>query len=237
MPMPPMDRFFDSPKKTPLADMIPGASDKATVISVDQGSANWFAARLGIPTASRIGDIVTTRGEPCKGTGRTTLMHTLVCERLTRVPEMGHSTAAMERGSELEPKARRWYEFESGADVQQVGFIKHADGYGASPDGLMIEVGTGKGLEIKCPMHRGMIAAILSERPPSGYIGQIQFSMWVTGLQSWDLLVYTPEAEIPNRIWTIGADEKLHKAYAELVPAFCAELDALEKHLRDMANK
>ena len=42
----------------------------------------------------------------------------------------------------------------------------------------------------------------------------------------WDFVLFTPEPEIPNAIWTIEADETIQKALDEAVPAFCKEVSA-----------
>ena len=227
--------LFDPPELTPLTDICPGARKSALCAgATEQGSGQWFELRMGIPTASEISNVVTSRGEPCNGEARKTYMAGLVGERLTRTIDVDHSTPAMERGKALEPKARAWYELETGRDVREVGFVYQdkARRWGGSPDGLCGE----RGIEIKCPQRAQMIKTLLAgDKIPAKYIGQVQFLMFITGLSVWDFLVWTPEPQIPNRIWTVEADAKLHAAYAEHLTPFCDDLATMENHLRRLA--
>jgi len=138
----------------------------------------------------------------------------------------------MERGTLLEPKARNWYAFENGATVQQVGFVYHdaSKRWGISPDGLCAPTG---GLEIKCLMSASIIRDLIANACPADYIPQTQFQMWVCGLEWLDYMNWTPDDRIPNLVVRCYPDEELHKAYAEHVPAFCDELDAMEKRIRE----
>ena len=84
-----------------------------TVIDAQQGSVEWFEARLGRPTASRAEAVMQRRkkgpnaGEPLKA--RADYAYELVAERLCGLaPEM-KPTAAMQRGLHLEPIVRDLY--------------------------------------------------------------------------------------------------------------------------------
>ena len=224
------DPFAPTEYKT-LADVgVKGGNPLARVAMCEQGTAEWFAERLGILTASHADMVVTSTGKRCTSQTRTSYMYGLIGERLTRNIEMQHSTPAMERGVNLEPRAREWYEFTTGRDVAQVGFVHRDAGMkcGCSPDGLC----AGRMIEIKCLMRRGHIAALLRGRVPTAHIAQVQFQLWVAGLALCDFVLYTPEPEIPSMIWTVAADPDLHAAYSEAVPEFCAELDVMEEKLR-----
>ena len=206
-----------------------------TIIDCTQGGEAWHHARLGIPTASRFADIVTPGGKATKNAGRQTYLCQLLGERLTRQLMSNYVTPAMMRGTELEPQARAWYSLETGQEVKQVGFCTLAgDGWtcGASPDGLC----EGGGVEIKCPMPHTIIGQLLQDEPPEDYALQVQGNMWVCGLLRWDLVLYSGTSGLPNRIFQIAADAKLHAAFAEHIPAFCAELAAAEARLIAMGG-
>jgi len=225
--------LFDPVELKPLRDLCPDASTSALVTAgVDQYTQDWWTLRLGTPSASSIDNVVTNTGKKSAGAARKTYLCGLVAERLTRTVEMNHSTPAMERGSNLEPKARAWYEIDAGRDVLEVGFIFRDEkkDCGCSPDGICAD----RGLELKCPMRKQMINILLGEDVPTGYLGQCQFSMWVTGLPAWDFAVYTPEPEIPNRRWTIERDEKMMQAYTDYVPAFIAEIGEAVARVKEM---
>lgn len=59
-----------------------------------QGTPEWFAARLGKVTASRVADVI-ARTKTGYSTSRTNYLAQLVAERLTGTVEDGYSNAAM----------------------------------------------------------------------------------------------------------------------------------------------
>ena len=76
---------------------------------MEQGSEEWFAARCGKVTASRVQDIIAkTKSGP--SASRANYMAELVAERLTGESSKGFSNAAMQWGTETEPQARLAYE-------------------------------------------------------------------------------------------------------------------------------
>lgn len=237
--------LFDVEEKTLAEIGVKGGNPLAVAVMCEQEGSVWFGARAGIPTASNAALIVTSKGEPAKGQSRQSYLHSLVAERLLGATEMGHSNAAMERGTNLEPRARAWYQFQSGESVltgfekpnvsglfQRVGFIYRDKDKrcGCSPDGLTET----RMPEIKCPMHKGMIGTLINGKVPTTYIPQIQMQLWVCGMDVADFVMYTPEPEIRSVIWPVEKDDKVHAALTEHVARFCAELDAAEKQMRDM---
>ncbi|STV12655.1 putative phage-like protein [Klebsiella pneumoniae subsp. ozaenae] len=73
-----------------------------------QRSPEWFAARCGKVTASRLADVM-ARTKSGYAASRQNYMAELICQRLTGKLEEGFSNAAMIRGTELEPVAREMY--------------------------------------------------------------------------------------------------------------------------------
>lgn len=222
-----MARLYDTEYKK-LEDIGIIGSKQAIVACVEQGTEEWFGLRLGVVSASRADNIVTTRGEVCKAQKHDDYTNTLICEMLTGQIQSQHCTLAMQRGTEHEAKARAWYELETGEDVQQVGFVYRDDQKqaGCSPDGLCAE----HGLEIKVPLLHNQVKNVLYVRDkgkiPTQYVMQIQFSMWITGLSEWVWLSYCPEPQVPNVMLAVKADDKIHAALDEHVPVFCEELAA-----------
>ena len=203
-----------------------------------QGSSAWHDARLGVVTASRVADVVTLTGKATKSASRQRYMQELLFERLTGREANSFVTPAMERGTMLEPQARAWYELTADTDVRQVGFVTCDElkgRAGCSPDGL---VGDARGIEIKCPMPVNIIGLLLEDDAEAAkdYAAQIQFCMWICARTEWDLVLFSDEQGIPSRIITIAADPVLQAAFAEHIPAFCAELDAAEAKLRAMGG-
>ena len=76
---------------------------------VEQGTPEWFAARLGKATGSRIADII-AKTKTGYSTSRANYAAQLVCERLTGKVAESFTNAAMQWGTETEPLARAAYE-------------------------------------------------------------------------------------------------------------------------------
>ncbi len=157
-----------------------------------------------------------------------------VAEHLTGTIESSHSTLAMERGTNLEPQARDWYRFETGFDVQQVGFVytDEQKASGCSPDGLCAD----RGVEIKCPLRKNSVAFVMhmrrTGRVPTDHFAQVQFQMWVCGLSIYDFCVFNPENAMPSAIVTVEKDEAYHNMLDVCIPDACEEIKAAVDILR-----
>ena len=192
------------------------------IIECTQGSGDWMGLRCGRPTASRADCIITPGGKPVTGAKRESYMHELAAEAVTESVEMHFVTAAMERGTNLEPEARAWYELAADTAVQAVGFVTCDDGrWGCSPDGL---VGAHGGIEIKCPERRQMVKCLLSDTPPKDYLPQVWMSLLTCERRWWDLIVYTDEPCLPNKRWRVERDESIMEVMRESLKSFCDEL-------------
>jgi putative phage-type endonuclease len=157
---------------------------------IEQGTPEWFAARLGKATGSRIADII-AKTKTGYSTSRANYAAQLVCERLTGKVAESFTNAAMQWGTETEPLARAAYEVKTGEMVDQVGFVDHPsiENSGASPDGL---VGLFGMLEIKCPNTATHIETLLSQQVPTKYITQMQWQMACAGRQWCDFVSFDP---------------------------------------------
>jgi hypothetical protein len=168
-----------------------------TIVTCPQRSPEWFAARLGRLTGSRVSDAFATikSGEAA---GRRNLRVQLVLERLTGKPqEQRKATAAMERGVQLEADAITAYEVETGILIEPVGFICHDELMaGVSPDGL---IGDDGGVEVKCPeaaAHLDYVRGVF----PREYRLQCIHGLWLTGRAWWDFVSFHPEFPVPLRL-------------------------------------
>lgn len=207
---------------------------------MDQRSAEWFAARLGKVTASRVSDVM-AKTKTGYGAGRANYMSELICERLTGERQEGYTSAAMQWGTDIEPQARAAYAFHMDADVAEVGFIDHPSikMFGASPDGLVGETGL---VEIKCPNAATHIDTLLSETVPGKYITQMQVQMACTGRAWCDFVSFDPRLPADLQLWVkrIDRDEAMIREIEAEVQAFLAELEAKvtalrAKYMRDAA--
>lgn len=157
-----------------------------------QGSEEWFAARVGLVTASCFSDIL-AKGE---GTVRKKYMRRIVAERLTGICAEGFSSHHTDRGTEQEPLARMEYEAVTGNLVEEVGFIKHPElQAGASPDGVIEKDGGG---EFKCVIPSVQIETVERGKYPPTHKAQIMGNLWITGRQWWDFVSYSPS--LPGKL-------------------------------------
>lgn len=193
----------------------------------DQGSPEWFACRAGIPTASRFSDIYTSTGKPSASADK--YMNLLLAERLSSVPLESFSSEWMSRGTELEPKARTYYEFIKDVEVEETGFITLDDcTVGGSPDGLTKD----GGLEIKCPSPAIHIGYLLKGKCPATYLPQVQGLMWICQRDSWDFMSYHPDIE-KQLIVTVKRDEEWIKGFTDTLAVFQEKLNTLTRRLED----
>jgi putative phage-type endonuclease len=200
--------------------------------SMDQRSAEWFAARLGKATASKIADIMATT-KSGYSTSRANYAAQLICERLTGAPTESFSNAAMAWGTEKEPEARDAYRIYRLCEVTEVGFVDHPTipMSGASPDGLVGDDGL---VEIKAPNTATHIETLRTKAVPSKYVKQMMWQMACTDRQWCDFASYDPRMPEEMRLIVI----RLHRcaeSVAEMeaeVAKFLAEVDEAVAELR-----
>jgi len=182
-----------------------------------QGGSAWLKARLGIPTGSNFEKILTpaTRKPSTQAHG---YMRTLLAEWLIGEPSDSGSSGFMDRGTMLEPLARKWYAYDRGVGVQEIGLVLRDDRMaGASPDGLVEQDGT---LEIKCPAAATHVGYLLDGLPQS-YFAQMQGALWLTGREWCDLLSFHPEPDrIPPVVKRFPRDEQYIAALDAAVSTF-----------------
>ncbi len=191
-----------------------------------QRTEDWYAARLGKVTASRVADVV-AKTKTGYSASRANYMAQLICERLTGTQGDTYQNAAMAWGTEQEPAARGAYEARTGLLVQETGFVPHPTILmsGASPDGLVGDDGL---VEIKCPNTATHIDTILSEAVPGKYIAQIQWQMVCTGRQWCDFISYDPRVPEKMQLWVkrVQRDQKLIDEMENEVFNFIEELES-----------
>lgn len=199
-------------------------------VDVAQGTAEWAAARAGIPTASAFHRIMTPRTMKPSSSADKYLCE-LLAERLLGQPLQDFDSGFMLRGSELEKRAVTAYEFEQEADTTPVGFVLRDDRrVGCSPDRL---VGTEGLLEIKCCSAAVHVGALLG-MADDDHRSQCQGQMWLTERRWVDLLFYNPD--LPPAQIRVGRDEAYIEALAGLVDAFCGRLDEAQQTLEKLTR-
>lgn len=167
------------------------------IITCDQYSDEWWAHRLGKPSASCAKKIITSTGKPSKSTSD------YACELANdlyvgKVVDDWGGNKATERGTEMEDQARSMYSLVNNCVAEEIGmFMDDDETYLASPDGVIGEDGL---LEIKCLTAKHHTKALIyyakNRRPPTDYIAQCQFQLLVSGYKYVDLFFYHPDLPV-----------------------------------------
>jgi hypothetical protein len=192
------------------------------IVNCEQGTEDWFRARMGLPTASEFHAIL-AKGE---GKTRKSYMLRLAGEIVTGEPSETYSNGHMERGKALEPEARELYAFMADAEPQQVGFIRNF-GAGCSPDSLL---GTAGMLEIKTKLPALLIECILRGDFPPEHKAQCQGALWVAEREWIDLAVFWPK--MPLFVQRAYRDEAYIASLRTAVAAFGEELAETVERVR-----
>lgn len=197
------------------------------IVDCEQRSPEWYAARLGLVTASNFQTIMVPIG-PKGGVplGRKTLLRTLAGEIITGEPAESYTNAAMDRGRIMEDEARDFYSFMNDVECQRVGFVRNGRA-GCSPDSF---VGTNRMLEIKTAQPNVLIEILEKDEFPNEHKAQCQGGLWVCQKDVIDLSVYWPK--MPPFIKEAGRDEVYIAKLASEVARFNDELDALVDRIR-----
>ena len=192
------------------------------ILDHEQGTPEWFAARMGKPSASCFSKLITVGGKP--STSASGYIDELIAECLTGESEPFYVNEHMIRGTELEPEAREAYEYISGYTVDECGFIlDDSEAFGCSPDGLIEGFTLAGGLEIKCPAAKTQVKYL---RDPQSlvkqYHQQIMGCLLVTGAAWWDAFSYHPN--MGHVLVRVERDEDYLKLMAREIKAATDEI-------------
>lgn len=196
--------------------------------NVEGGSEEWKALRLGLPTSSQFHRILTpkTLKPSSQASG---YVAEIIAEWALGEPVDGGSSQFMERGTEMEARARARYEFDHEVDVKPGGFVTLGSGLvGCSPDGL---IGGDGGLELKVPGAKKHVEYLLGD-PATQYRLQIQGSLWIAEREFWDFLSFNPV--MPNVEFRHQRDEKVIGALSVAVIEFCDRLEEAKQTMRNL---
>ncbi len=188
------------------------------VYDCEQGSAEWFSCRLGIPTASMFATLLGIKKDAREKATRRTYLLKLAGEIVTGEPMDSYSNQHMERGKEMEAEARDLYSFMSDVEPQRVGFVRNGQ-KGCSPDSFLGASGV---LEVKTKLAHATIDCLLKDEFPPEHKAQVQGALWVTEREYADLVVYWPK--LPLFVKRAKRDEEYIKSLSAAVDDFNAEL-------------
>ena len=205
---------------------------------IDQLSDEWFAARLGKITSSRVKDVMAKGRSGAVSASRKNYMMELLCQRLTGQREEGFTSTAMQRGTDLEPLARAAYEVNHDALVTEAEFILHPDYEftGSSPDGYVGESGL---IEIKRPNTAQHIACIQSGPHDPKYEHQMQHQMFCTGREWCDFVSFDDRLPEPLQLFVsrVNRDDDKIKAMLDEIQKFEDELQTLTQEMIERMDK
>jgi putative phage-type endonuclease len=198
----------------------------------EQRSAEWFQARLGIPTASEFDRIITPKTRKPSAQAEK-YMNRLLAEWVLGEPieEADFLNSYMDRGTELEDSAVKAFEFQAQLKTRAIGLVTTDDGLIAcSPDRLVEDMGT---LEIKCPsapVHIAYLRSAGSASVAEEYFCQIQGQLMICQLERSFLISHHPK--LPPIVLQITRDDdfirQLEAALKTFVDVMLSERQRLE---------
>ena len=201
---------------------------------MDQHSNEWFSARLGKVTASKVKDVMSKGRGSAPSATRQNYMMQLLCERLTGKREEGFTSSAMQRGTDLEPVARSAYEIDKRVMTVETGLIMHSriEGFGASPDGLVGDRGM---LEIKCPNTATHVFTMQSGRHDPQYEWQMFAQLACSGREWVDFVSFDDRLpdELQYACFRFERDEARIRQMETEIKLFLEELAELEHEMRE----
>ena len=208
-------------------------------IDCEQGSKEWFDARLGSVTSCRIADVTAKRKRGTEELAcRVNLRWELVGELFTGKPTEHYVSRWMKEGKEKEPLARTEYEIRNNVTVETIGFCYHpAIKYaGASPDGLVGERGL---VEFKCPTLQTHLEYLANDVIPDDYIPQLTWQLACDPDREWvDFVSFHPDMPDEYKIFQkmmhrTSEVDALIAAYNLEVEQFNSEVQAVLKTIKE----
>lgn len=198
-----------------------------TVVDVQQGSPEWLAVRAGRLTASRAADMLAKdRSGKGPGVSRENLKWEQVIEGITGQPTAEKfKSAAMQRGTALEPQAITAYEELTGSLVRTCGFLAHTTlAAGASPDGYLGDFQIL--ISIKCREVKAHAEHLLTGTIPNDALQQMRHELWLTGAVDHHYVSWHPDfpEKLRMRVHVLHAKDLDIPGYGAEVERFLAEV-------------
>ena len=231
------------------------------IIDVEQGTPEWFKARMGLPTASRFSEIL------AEGGGERGLPQTVIDAMVKSGCTAAQLAAAMKGAKSRSAGAMRTrYLRDLAAEIiraspeEETYTNAHMERGKAMEDdarrmySFMMDaepqrvgfikngrkgcspdslIGDNGGLEIKTALGAIQIERLQRGILPTEHVAQVQGSIWVAEREWWDFVSYSPG--LPVLIVRAQRDEEYIAKLASAVDAFNEELDRLVDSLRQGA--
>jgi putative phage-type endonuclease len=201
-----------------------------------QGSPEWMALRVGKIGGSRVADLL-TEGRNGESLTRRKYKNELIRERLTGRKLDTYKTPAMQRGIDLEPMARAWYEVKYNTFVDQVAIVLHPtiNGGQCSPDGIV--EATNSLIEIKIPNPENHLDNILTGgKQLEQYYDQVMWQLACMPEKEFcDLISFDPEMpdHLQGFVKRIYRDDEYIKNMEDKVTLFLQEIETIVNNLKE----
>ena len=146
----------------------------------------------------------------------------------------------MQRGIDLEPMARAWYEVHNNVFVDQVAIVLHPtiEGGQCSPDGIVES--TNSLIEIKIPNPENHLDNILTQgKQLEQYIDQCMWQLACMPEKEYcDLVSFDPEMpdHLQGFVKRIYRDDKYIKMMEDKVILFLQEVETIVNNLKEIKN-
>lgn len=201
-----------------------------------QGTPEWMALRIGKIGGSRVADLL-TEGRSGESLTRRKYKNELIRERLTHRKLDTWKSPAMQRGIDLEPLARSWYEVHYNTFVDQVAIVLHPtiEGAQCSPDGLVDA--TNSLIEIKVPDPSNHLDNILTGgKQLEQYYDQVMWQLACMPEREFcDLVSFDPEMpdHLQGFVKRIYRDDEYIKNMENKVILFLQEIETIVNNLKE----
>ncbi len=198
-----------------------------------QYSPEFWQLRRGKVSASNMGRIITPKTKKLAA-AHDEYINELIADTIRLDPPFMTEkpvTRAMQHGTDTEPEARRWLEYERGCTVLQVGGIETDDErLWASPDGFLLdnEGEMVSGLELKCPDPKTHVGYLRDQECPQEYLAQVHGSLLISCLPMWLFMSYC--AGFPALVVKVTPNlftESLKLCLDEFLPKYDAALETI----------
>ena len=213
--------------------------EERIIRDVIQGSPDWMALRIGRIGGSRVSDLLTEGRSGSESLTRRKYKNEIIRERLTGLKLNSFKTPAMQRGIDLEPLARAWYEVKNNVFVDQVAIVKHPTIQDAqcSPDGIIF-ADKPYLIEIKVPSPENHLDNILTGgKQLEQYIDQ---AMWqlacMPEMEFCDIVSFDPEMpdNLKGFVKRIYRDDEYIKTMEDKVILFLQEVETTITNLKEI---
>lgn len=211
-----------------------------TILTCDQRSPEWFAARAGRVTSSTANDMLSTLKSGGEAAGRRNLRVKLALERLSgrSLERSDFQTQPMKDGIDREADALAAYEALTGELVERTGFLSHNELMaGASLDGHV--TGMVGIVEAKSPMWATHLEYLRTGKVPTDYLRQVTHQLFISGAEWCDWLSWQPDFPSALRVKLVRvkrSDVDL-KAYELALTLFLAEVEKEANEIAALAEK